>query len=89
MTGPEYANALAISTLPIIAAVRNGDIPALRVATWTSLSITPPPGVDPYEALVTVLAAQVDEDTTLSERLAWARAFDPRVAAACQPRRTA
>ena len=77
MTPTEYAVALAIATGPIIAAVHAGRDP--RPALRAALTIEPPPGVHRLDALVTVLAAQVDKLATLDQRLNWVRALDPQL----------
>lgn len=83
MTVEEYMSAVAIASEPIIAAVHRGE-PAEMRAWLTSIAGLPAPdGVSPVEALVAVLAAQVDPDTNLTDRLDWTRAFDPDVVAAC------
>lgn len=76
-----YAKALALASVQIIAAAHRGE--DIRPFVARALTITPPAGVDKTEALITVIAAQVDPDTTLTERLSWTNQFDPDVIAAC------
>ena len=81
MSREEYATALALASAQVVAAVHRRDDTTPFVQS--ALSLTPPPDVDPYVALVTILSAQVDPDTCLTERLDWARAEAPEVVAAC------
>jgi hypothetical protein len=68
---PEYATALALASAQIVAAVHRAEPDEIRHHTRVALSLTAPADVDPFEALVTVLAAQISPDTSLSERLLW------------------
>jgi hypothetical protein len=81
MSREEYATALALASSQIVAAVHRGDDagPFIKAA----LSLTPPSDTDPYRALVTVLSAQIDPDTCLTERLDWVRSCAPEVVSAC------
>lgn len=67
----EYAERLAHASQLVIGAVHDEGQAAIRAAITAALRIPPPPGIDPVTALVTVLAAQVDPDTTTSTRLGW------------------
>lgn len=77
-----YAEELLIRSKFIVEAVHDhGPREVLRQIDL-ALAVEQPPGVDPAVALATVLAAQVDPDTTDEQRLAWVRAFaTPGVAA--------
>lgn len=71
MTPEEYTAALALASAEVVAAVHRG----IDSGTYIScaLSIEPPVGVDPIYTLCALLAAQVNPDTTLAERLMWTR----------------
>ncbi len=79
MTAEEYATNLAVASVPVIAAVHRGDDshPFVKAA----LALAAPAGVNKAEALYNVLAAQVNPDTSLTERLMWC---EPSVQAACR-----
>lgn len=79
MTREEYAAAVALASAQVVAAVYRGEDTTSYVTA--ALSLEAPPDTDPVVALATVLAAQVDPDTTLAERLAWCH---PDVRAACE-----
>jgi len=70
MTPEEYTAALALASAEVVAAVHRG----IDSGTYIScaLSIEPPVGVDRIYTLVALLAAQVNPDTNLEERLRWA-----------------
>lgn len=77
----EYALALAMASVPVIAAVhREADPRPYIRSAWT---LSPPFNVNPHFALLIVIAAQIDPDTTLGERLSWTNQCDPGVIAAC------
>lgn len=61
----------------IVGALRDTGPDELLRQIDLALAMEQPPGVDPAVALVTVLAAQIDPDTTDEQRLSWVRAFDP------------
>ncbi|MCW2767619.1 MAG: hypothetical protein JWO11_3578 [Nocardioides sp.] len=65
MTADEYATALALASAQIVAA----------------LTLNAPPRTDRVTGLINLLAAQVNPDTTLTERLRWC---EPSVQAACR-----
>jgi hypothetical protein len=71
----------------IVAAVRDDGPDELLRQIDLALAMQQPPGVDPAVALVTVLAAQIDPDTTDEQRLGWVRAFDRGAAQAPTPPR--
>lgn len=71
-----YAEELLHRTQLLVGAVHDDGPDQLRAHLAATLRLKPPPGVDPVEALVTVLAAQIDPDTTAEQRLGWVRAFD-------------
>jgi pyocin large subunit-like protein len=79
MTADEYATALALASSQIVAAVHRGDHsgPYIKAA----LTLNAPPHTDRVTGLINLLAAQVNPDTTLSERLRWT---EPEVQAACR-----
>jgi hypothetical protein len=83
----EYCDLLAqVSTL-IIAAVHRGDDPSPYIDRALAVPVPAlPERVDPCRALVAVLAAQVDPDTDIHDRLTWTRAYHPDVVAACERR---
>lgn len=76
-----YAKALAIASVQVIAAAHRGE--DIRPFVTRAMTLTPPADVDKTEALIAVIAAQVDPDTTLTERLSWTNQLDPDVIAAC------
>ena len=84
MNDEEYTNALAWASAQIVAAVHRGEQtgPFIKAA----LDIEPPAGKDRIGLLINMVAAQVDPNTTLSERLAWTNQLHPDVIAACQRR---
>lgn len=84
MTADEYATALALASCPVIAAAHRG-VDAGPFIT-KALAIEPPDGVNAAYTLITLVAAQVNPDTTLSERLRWT---EPAVQAACRTERAA
>lgn len=69
MTVEEYATALALASAQIVAATRRRE--STRPHIRAALSLQAPAGTDRYGALINVLAAQADPDTSLSQRLAW------------------
>jgi hypothetical protein len=79
MTADEYATALALASQLVIAAVhRNTDSwPFVQAA----LLLDAPEHTDRHHALINLIAAQVNPDTTLSERLKWT---EPEIQAACR-----
>jgi len=77
-----YAEQLLMHSKFIVGAVHDQDPREVIRQVDLALALEQPPGVDPAVALATVLAAQVDPDTTDEQRLAWVRAFaTPGVAA--------
>lgn len=66
------ANLLHLSER-IIGAVHDDGPDELSRLIDQALIIEAPPGIDPAVALVTVLAAQVDPDTTAEQRAGWVR----------------
>ena len=83
MTAAEYSTALALASAQIIAAVHRAEPDEVRRQIRSAMTLgSPPPGMAPFEALVTVLAAQVDPDTSLTERLAWTVLLDRELVAA-------
>lgn len=81
-----YLENLLHASERIVGVVRDDSPQAVREAIDRALILKQPPGVDPVEALVTVLAAQIDPDTTAEQRLGWVRAFDPAGQAPAPPR---
>jgi pyocin large subunit-like protein len=77
VTADEYATALALASTLVIAAVHRGSDSAPFVQA--ALALTPPTGADRYGALLNIISAQVDPNTSLTERLAWT---NPQVLAA-------
>lgn len=71
ITRERYAENLLAATAHIICAVHDEGPDAVREAVDRALILENPPAVDPVVALVTVLAAQIDPDTTDVERMAW------------------
>lgn len=70
MTPEEYTAALALASAEVVAAVHRNEDSGTYISC--ALSIQPPVGVDPIYTLVALLAAQVNPDTNLEERLRWA-----------------
>jgi hypothetical protein len=77
----DYGCALALASAQIVAASHRGEDTTPYVEA--ALSLRAPDDVSPVVALVTLLAAQADPDTSLSERLHWTLALDPQVVEAC------
>ena len=69
MTADEYATALALASSQIVACVHRGENsgPYIKAA----LTLNAPKNTDRVTGLINLLAAQVNPDTTLSERLRW------------------
>jgi hypothetical protein len=82
-----YAEDLLHLTEQIVGAIHFDGPDEIRAHVAAALRLAPPPGVNPVEALVTVLAAQIDPDTTAEQRLGWVRAFDRGAAQAPTPPR--
>jgi hypothetical protein len=77
VTREEYTAALALASAEIVAAVHRREDSGPYISA--ALSIEPPVGVDRIYTLAALLAAQVNPDTSLTERLHWTR---PEVQAA-------
>lgn len=71
MTVEEYAGTLLHLSARIVGTVHDEGPEAILKAIDQALIVEAPGGVDPAVALITVLAAQVDVDTTAWARLAW------------------
>lgn len=71
-----YAARLITVAERIVGAVHGDGPNELLAAVDRALAIPAPKGTDSVVALVTVLAAMVDPDTTTDQRLGWVRAFD-------------
>lgn len=74
MTGVDraaYAERLLHLSARIVGAVRDEGPDAIGRAIDQALIVEAPAGVDPVQALVTVLAAQVDAERRPSQNLAW------------------
>jgi len=80
-----YAEQLLWRTALIVGAVRDEGPAAISVAIDEALILPAPPGVDPVQALVTVLAAQIDPDQPASTSLAWLDQPLPRTPTAAHP----
>lgn len=73
-----YAEQLLLRSKFIVEAVHDhGPAEVIRQIDL-ALAMEQPTGVDPAVALATVLAAQVDPDTTDEQRLSWVRALATR-----------
>ena len=79
MNAEEYATNLAVASVPVIAAVHRGSDSEPFIAA--ALALDAPDGTNRVVALLNVLAAQVNPDTSLTERLRWC---EPSVQAACR-----
>jgi hypothetical protein len=82
-----YAEELLHRSELLVGAIRDDGPDELLAHLAAALRLKPPPGVDPVVALVTVLAAQIDPDTTAEQRLGWVRRFDRAAAQAPTPPR--
>lgn len=71
MTREEYAEHLLHLSARIVGAVHDEGPEAISRAIDRALIVEAPSGVDPVQALVTVLAAQVDDTRRHSQSLAW------------------
>lgn len=71
MTAEEYTAALALASAEVVAAVHRGIDSGPYISC--ALSIEPAVGVDRIYTLIALLAAQVNPDTDLYERLMWCR----------------
>lgn len=80
---PTYASRVAHATARIVAAVRDDGPDELVAAIENVLAFAPPPGVNPVVALVTALAAQIDPDATLDQRLGWCAEFTGTAPTGC------
>jgi DNA-binding NarL/FixJ family response regulator len=72
----QYAARLLAMSERVIGAVHDDGPDELLRAIDRALILEPPAGIDPVVALVTVLAAQVDPDTTAEQRIGWTRGYD-------------
>lgn len=81
-----YAEKLLHLSARIVGAVHDEGPDAISRAIDLALIEPAPDGVDPVQALVTVLAAQVDPDKRFSQSLAWLteREFTAEMAALAQ-----
>lgn len=70
----EYMVRLAHVSQRLIGAVHDEGPAMSAIHLDTLLGIEPPEGVDPYRAIVAVLAAQVDPRTSVEDRLGWVTA---------------
>lgn len=66
-----YAEQLLWMSSLIVGAVHDEGPQAISVAIDEALIVPAPPGVDPVQALVTVLAAQISPGARHSQSLAW------------------
>jgi hypothetical protein len=66
-----YAEQLLWMSAAIVGAVHDEGPQAIGIAIDEALILPAPAGVDPVQALITVLAAQIDPDARTSQSLAW------------------
>lgn len=66
-----YAEQLVHATALIVGAVHDEGPTEVRLAIDHALILPAPADVDPMHAIVTVLAAQVDPETTAADRFGW------------------
>jgi len=71
VTSEEYAEQLLHLSARIVGAVHDEGPDAVSQAIDRALIVEAPAGVDPVQALVTVLAAQVNADLPSSVTLRW------------------
>lgn len=71
-----YADRMLHLTSLVVGAVHDDGPDAVREAIASALAAEQPDGEDPVEWLAATLAAQVDPDSTPSERLGWVSAGD-------------
>lgn len=72
-----HAAAVLDRATAIVDAVHNEGPDAVRDTIARALAIPAPAGVDPVEALVTVLAASVPTDVPMNRLLGWVRPLRP------------
>jgi hypothetical protein len=80
-----YTEQLLHRSKLIVGAVRDGGPDELLRQIDLALAMRQPDGIDPAVALIAVLAAQIDPDTTDEQRLGWVRAFDQGAAPRAAP----
>lgn len=73
----QHARVLAGYTDRIVDAVHTGDLDVITRVRDQVRQLLPPHGFDPADALLVVLAAQIDPRIPVETRLAWVRDFDP------------
>ncbi|QYN41090.1 hypothetical protein K1T35_47975 (plasmid) [Pseudonocardia sp. DSM 110487] len=70
-----YAERLLHISKLIVGAVHDDGPDMERKHLRAAFRLEPPSGIDPVEALVTILAAQIDPKATTEQRLGWVRRF--------------
>lgn len=71
MDAEEYAERLLHLSARIVGTVHDEGPEAISKAIDQALIVEAPPGVDPVQALVTILAAQIDVNLRHTQSLGW------------------
>lgn len=72
-----HAEVVAYFTDYLLDVLHGGDLEEIEEAVEEVLAFRPPHGIDPVMALVIALAAQINPNVPVEDRLAWVNAWDP------------
>lgn len=80
LTKARYAASLMKQCERIVGAVHDDGPDVLQDTLDRARALPVPPGVDPDDALITIIAAMVDPQTPVSKRLHWTKAWTGGIA---------